>query len=779
MKMFSQNLAACFVIIPLCYSNFCSAEASGYFIEEVIVTAQKQAENIRDVPISITALNEDFLNEAGITDVGELSRAVPNLVINASPYTGYVAMRGLGSGNNKGFERSVALVIDGVYYGRQDYLFEALADAQRIEVLRGPQGTLFGKNAIAGALNVTTGQATPEFTGSVSVMGGELDRQRLRIAAGGSLIDDVLNVRIAWDEDVYDGVIRNTTFLQSVEDNPDRGDIDRMLRNRDNHIGRVRLSAPNLIDGLDLNFTATHASVFGNSTGSELSVATDATLAVYRRYDPATEATPNRQTAINNNEATVRKGDGYSLQFDYELGEYVLTGIWGHSDFTKISLLDGDFGPLDAIVSAGQDRYEQSSAELRIASPLGWFEYVAGLYYFESDFVGNGQVVLNPQRILEIAAQHSAGIPTNIGGLPIALPPNLPLGVANQHINNDRFFDQRTESVALFGQATLNIKDNLALILGMRYSEESKNADMILSNNNAFSSVFFNTFLNEVAYDESRSRKEADFSPKLSVRYEINDEITAYATWATAFKAGGFNEQAVDNTNLEFEPEEAVTWEAGAKMRLLDGAATLNASVFYTDFDNLQVSLFNGTNFVVGNAASAVSQGAELEGQLLPSDWLSLGGTIAYLDARYKEFSSGQCVATSGEEACDLSGRELTRAPEWEISFNPRLSISKLFSWVGNSIPAQIGLGLDMTYRAQQYFSTDLDPLDQQKGYTDINGNVRIAGKNDDWSIIFSVKNLNDKLVQSHGQDVPLQAGSHFGAFEAGRRYFAEIQYQW
>ncbi|MGJ8686953.1 MAG: TonB-dependent receptor plug domain-containing protein, partial [Spongiibacteraceae bacterium] len=261
------KLAPLVAILACTYSPLGVAEKSRPTLEEVVVTAQKRVENIRDVPISITALSEDFLNEAGITDVGELSRVAPNLVINATPYTGFVAMRGLGSGNNKGFERSVALVIDGVYYGRQDYLFEALADVQRIEVLRGPQGTLFGKNAIAGALNVTTGQASSEFSGTVSAMGGDLDRKRLRIAAGGALIEDALNIRVAWDEDVHDGLIHNTTFSQSLADNPDRGDIDENLRNRNNHIGRIRLHAPNVIDGLDVNFTATRTTVTPAGSG--------------------------------------------------------------------------------------------------------------------------------------------------------------------------------------------------------------------------------------------------------------------------------------------------------------------------------------------------------------------------------------------------------------------------------------------------------------------------------------------------------------------------------
>ncbi|WP_219042565.1 TonB-dependent receptor [Zhongshania aquimaris] len=767
------------VLVPLFYCSASISGTQGYAIEEVVVTAQKKVENIRDVPISITALGAEFLDDAGVTDVAELSRVAPNLVINSSPYVSYVSMRGLGSGNNKGIERSVALVIDGVYYGRQDYLVESLVDVERIEILRGPQGTLFGKNAIAGALNVTTATPSPEFTGNLSVMGGEQDRKRLRFAAGGPVIEDALNVRLAWDEDSHDGPIYNTTFDQSSAENPDRGNIDQNLRDRNNHVGRISLQAPNLLDGLDLKFTATTSSIFGNSSGVELSEASDATLTVYRRYDPATEAVGNRRTSIGSNEDTVRKGESYSFQFDYEFEYQTLTGILSSSDFDKSDALDGDFGPISAILVANEDSYSQRSAELRIASPGEVIDYVAGLFYFESDFVGKGQTILNASRIAEIVAQDRLGVPATIDSL-LGLPPgSFPISTTAQNINNDRFFDQQTKSIALFGQATWYATEKLALMLGLRYSEETKEADMALSHNNAGAALFFNTFLNETGYQESRRRDESDLSPKLSVRYDISDDINFYATWATAFKAGGFNEQSVDNTNLEFEPEEALTWEAGTKMRLLDGAATLNIGLFYTEFDNLQVSMFNGINFTVGNAASAISKGVEIEGQLVPASWLSLGGSIAYLNARYDKYLGGQCVATSEQDTCDLSGAELTRAPEWEITFNPRVSASDLIPSLGEYLPIDLGFGLDMTFRTTQYFSTDLDSSDKQGSHTEINGNMRIAGLNGDWTVLLSAKNITDKLIQLHGGDVPLQPGSHFGTFNTGRRYFVEFQYQW
>lgn len=763
------------VFVSALATSFALAEPPAA-LEEVIVTAQKRSENIRDVPISITAMSEDFISDVGITDIGELSQFAPNLVINATPYTGFVAMRGLGSGNNKGFERSVALVIDGVYYGRQDYLFEALTDVSRVEVLRGPQGTLFGKNAIAGALNVTTAEPSGEFTGKVSWLGGDFNRRRFQAAVGGPLIQDKMHFRLALENEYQDGVIKNTTAGLDRNAYPQVQDIDDHMRSRDNDIKRLKLHFPSLMDGLDINLTATGASVFGNSTGTELTAAIPATLEVYLRYDPNTEADKSDQTSSQNaRQDTLREGTSFSLQADYEWDDYIVTAVAGTSEFDKFHVLDADFGPAEMVILAGDDSYDQNSFELRVASPPGMVEYVAGLYYFESDYLGTGTTELEVAQTLEIVAA-VRGTPATLNEI-LNLAANIPLP-ASGRLNNFRYFDQYTESSAVFGQATWNIDDQLAVIAGSRYSEETKSVHAILTHNNFVAERFFAQFLFEEPYNEIRSRKETDFSPKLSVRYELNDEITFYATWAKAFKAGGFNEAAVAASNLEFEPEKAETYEAGAKMRLLNGAATLNIGLFSTDFDNLQVSLFNGTNFSVGNAASATSRGVEIESQLLPAPWLALNLSLAYLDARYNAFPDAQCIATSGETACDLSGERLTRAPEWEATVVQRWNLSRLVPGLAG-LPVAIGLGLDATFRDHQFFSTDLDPIDAQGATTEMNANFRVSGLDDNWSVTLLARNITRREIQAHGQDVPLQPGSHFGTMNALDRYFVEFLLRW
>ena len=774
------------VLSQIFITGIVSGEEYKRQIEEVVVTSQKRDQDVMDVPISISVVNEQMIDEAGLTDANELSQVVPNLVINLTTTVGFVSMRGLGSGNNKGFERSVAMQVDGFYYGRQDYLFEAMADTKQIEVLRGPQGTLFGKNAIAGALNITTGKPSPDFTGKIALQGGEYNRQRARIAMGGPIIDDVVNARFSYDSDIMDGAVDNTTFDLDPDDYPNRKNVDENLRDRDFQIGRLKLNFPNIVENLDVNLSATKARIYGNSIGLQLTQAKDFTLDLYRRYDPETEDDKTDfRGSINEEETSLREGETFTAQFDYYLADYVVSALIGNSSFDKETIADGDFGPIDAIVLANDDSYEQNSVELRLVSPRGDFEYVAGLYYFENKVEGDGQVIISTTRALEmIGAARSSGLTGVLSTLSPAV--DLLLSVADlDTMNNDRYFNQETESYAFFAQSTWHLLENLDLILGVRYSEEEKNAHQILSYENTPSEALYGVFLGEEAYNEFGRRKEYDFSPKISVRYDWSEEVSLYLTYATAFKAGGFNEQSVDDTNLTFEPENAKTYETGVKTRFYNGAATLNFGLFYTEFDNLQVSLFDGLNFSVGNAAKAISKGVEVDGQLIPVDWYALTASVAYLNARYTSYPEGQCPAERGDAAtsesafCDLGGRELTRSPEWEVSIGNLISLSQMSDWLGDLVPVDIGIGLFATYRAHQYLTTDLDPIDAMAGHTEVTAILSIKDLPESWSFNVSVKNLTDKVILQGASDVPLQPGSHSGVIAEPRRFFAELKYEW
>lgn len=772
-------IASCLIAATM--PNSLVAQTPSRVIEEVVVTSQKRSQDVQDVPISIAVVGEDMIDDAGISDVNDLSQFVPNLVINLTPAVGFVAMRGLGSGNNKGFERSVAMQVDGIYYGRQDYLFEALADTKQIEVLRGPQGTLFGKNAIAGAINVTTGEASADFTGKLAIQGGDYRRERVRLAVAGPLVPDVMHARVTWDSDDMDGVIRNSTFDLDPANNPHRENVDKNLRDKKQSIGRIKLMFPEIVDNLDIRLSATKAKVYSNSTALQLTRAEDYTLGLYRDYDPKTEDDiKDFTTSINEDEKSIRNGTTYTAHLDYWLGEFQLSAILGTSEFDKVTDFDADFGPIDALSVFNDDIYRQRSAELRVVSPPGRFEYVAGLYYFNNEIIGSGQVFIKPDRALQMveAAQTGGAV-----GATTLLSPVLQAifaGAAGGDLqNNNRFFDQETKSYAAFGQGTLNLYERWSLILGLRYSEEEKIATQILSYSDATAELLFNQFIGETAYNETGERKEYDFSPKFSVRYDVSDEITMYATYATAFKAGGFNEQAADDTNLTFEPEEAVTYEAGIKSRFYNGAATLNVGLFRTEFDNLQVSLFDGLNFVVGNAAAAVSQGIEIDGQLIPSDWLVFIGSTAYLDAYYTEYEDGQCPATSEESKCDLSGKELTRAPELEASLTTLISLTNLIPSLGEAVPFDIGLGIFINYRDHQFLTTDLDPVDAMEAHTEVGAALSFKDESEQWDFTISVKNLTDEIILQGAVDVPLQPGTHAGVIGAPRRVYAELKYQW
>jgi iron complex outermembrane receptor protein len=743
-------------------------------IEEIIITAQKRSENIRDVPLSISALSGEFLADAGIADLNDLALYTPNLKVTSSPGLSFINIRGLGSGNNKGFEQSVGLIIDGVYYGRASYLSDGLLDLERVEVLRGPQGTLFGKNTIAGAMNITTTAPSDEFTGFADVAFGELGMQRQRVGIGGPLIEDTLNYRIAASRDQQDGHIRNRTAQLDPQEFPQAITARPFFGDRDNDNARIKLTMPALSKNLNLTLQYEESEVYSNHVGNQLSRATAETLEFYSFYDPNVEANSrDHNTSLDAPEFAHRVTKTVVVTANLNLSDYLFTAIAGHSRFAETSLQDLDFGPAPMLFRAVDDRYEQNSLELRVTSPTGPVEYVAGLYYFDNTLDGFSKLSIDQVIVANMLAhQRMAGM------IPASPLPGAPAGAvapqgapAQQDGSNKRFL-QASEAQALFGQATWHATSRLSLIGGMRYSLETKSLDTELFFDQ--SGTLFQAFLGQQAFIAQRQQKEEDFSPKLSLMYELNDAVNLYGTFARAFKAGGYNEAAGNPEELEFEPEQATTYEAGAKLRLLDGGATLNISLYETEFDNLQVSTFDGTSYVVGNAAEAITRGVEIDAMYMPWYSLAIGASMGFNDAYYKAYPDAQCPSGDSANSCDLKGRELVRAPRWTGSLSANLTLPL---WPSKNLV--LLAGADALYQHNTFLTTDLDPLDMQPAYVLYNLRMGVANSERSWQLTAFLQNLSDEIVKQGGADVPLQPGSHFAAMDAGRRIFAEFRLSW
>lgn len=720
-------------------------------LDEIVVTAQKREERLIDVPLSVSVVSGEAIREKSIDNFNDLAQYTPNVKISAGSVAGFVKMRGLGSGNNSGFEQAVGFIVDGVYYGRISYLTAAMLDLASVEILRGPQGTLMGKNTIAGAINVTTGRPEYEWGVDLSYAMGDYDKQTVTGMLTGPIIDDVLSFRIAGFRDRRDGFMYNAT--------QDRDEI-----NIHKDAFRAKLGFDG-IDNLSVVATADYSKNSQRVWGFQVNKATPQMTALYRTFDPRFNDNDDDRVGYfdQNGDANSEIITGV-LQADYEWGDFNLTSISGWSNLEKSDLIDADFGPAPILTLGTDQDWTQWSQEFRVVSPAGELDYVAGIYFFGSELDTGSSLKLLPN-VDPLDTVGGVLIPTALQPIADQIP-SLTGPLTGD--SSDRAFLQETSSVAVYGQANWHFTDSWTLSVGARFSYEEKEADseQVFENNG----LFFQQFLDQEEYVVSGKRTEKDFSPKVSLSYKITDDMTAYATVAQAYKGGGFNPAAARADEFEFDEETSNTYEAGVKSKFMGGLFRANLSLFWTEFDNLQVSVFDGTKFVVENAATATTKGAEFDGTAVLAPGLFINASVGYTYARYDSFPGGPCTAESGEDACDLSGKELERAPEWNGTIG-----ANYMRQVGN-LPFEFMIGVDANYQSDQFMATDLDENEFQPAYWLYNARIGLKDVDNVWQFVVNGSNLEDKIILAGGGDVPAMNGSHMAAYYQPRLISAEFR---
>ena len=748
-----------------------AAPAMSEQLEEVIVTAQKRAEDIQDVPLSVTAIGGDDIKEQNMADLGSVAQFAPNFEVLATPTFNFIYMRGLGAGYNRGFEQSVAVLVDEVFYGRPSYLSNGLLDLEVIEVLRGPQGTLFGKNSTAGALHLRTVNPSPEWGGTTDVTLADRDYLRFRGAAGGAIpgLGETFSFRVAALSEERDGDIENTTAN------------GRMERNLDNQTLRTKLRwQPS--DTFDIQFAGTFATVDQGGSGTQLTKARPRHLAAMQVYDPLTSDNVYDEKTHQDAEGYVdRESWDATLTVNWNVMDgYILTNITNVAELKEEVFFDADFSPIPFLTLDNNEDYRQISQELRITSPPGDLEFVAGLFYFESDIVANYDLT-SFLELLEMASitgnaeadANPSAYDDEQAGMQAAMQAKARQdaeGTPALETSNSEL-DQNVVSYALFGQATWAATERLDLTLGLRVTEEEKQLHYIhtLTNErtggtgeasltNPLGAVAFPVIQpGNQQFVTERSRDESNISPKISLTYEWSTDVMNYVTVARAFKSGGWNAQAFDPARLEFEEETSTTYEAGFKSQFLSGAARFNVSAFLTDFDDLQVTAFDGVSFVVTNAATAKVQGVEFDAMLI-TPWhllFSLNGTVT--DAKYDSFPTGPCPAETSETVCDLSGASLQYAPRKSATFTVAYE-DQLFDW-----PVRLQWALTAVYSDLTYYTVDLDPVDTREEHTSYRGRIGLLDMDGKWHVTLFGTNLSDTEVLAGNNDVPTFVGSHFG----------------
>ncbi len=749
-------------------------------LEEIVVTAQQRAESLQDVPVSVAAVTAKKISDSGIVDLQGLSDLVPNFSINETGISTTVTIRGISSGINSGFEQSVGMYNDGIFYGRDQLARVPMIDMERVEVLRGPQGILFGKNSIAGAVSQISAKPTDEFEGSVTALyepdHGETD---LRMVLSGPLTDN-LSGRLAVMTRELDGYVKNTE-LGVDEQNEDEQVVRATLRwDVNDSVTATLKSSQSTFDVLGRNMEVYQS--FGHL---------EALNSVYNSPTaPWSVDTELNYIADNNGHFSNNEVNNSTLTVDWDLEGLTLTSVTGYVDYEFTESCDCDFTGAPVFDAGRQEEYQQLSQEFRLTSDLGSnFDYIAGLFFQDTDLTYADQIQLPDPTVVNTAlGLLGAG----------ALQPFAPGS------STDRTFNQEGEVIALFAQGTWSVSEALRLTVGGRYTEEKKDANRQQRHkaNATFGgqympavtadpvsgayNVLYGIFAIE-AYDQINGKlDDSSFSPVVTMEWDANPDTMVYATWTKGYKSGGFDarsnghpDASVNNGlksgaaitgSWEFANEEATSVELGSKMSIADGAAELSVAWYMTDYTDLQVSQFDGTlGFNVTNAGEAKVQGIEADGRWALTDNITLTGSVAYLDFNYEKFPNSQCYFqqedTDGDKLCDAGGERK--------EFTPELQANLGAAWASEmSNGLELNASLDVSFMDEYLYAANLDPRSKQDAYSMVNARIALAGSEGAWELALLGRNLTDETVINFGGNTPL-GGTLTGG--AGNSYYAFV----
>jgi iron complex outermembrane receptor protein len=728
-------------------------------LSTIIVTGQKVAQDLQQAPASIAVVTNEQLDRDHIATTDALERYAPNVTITYA----YVNIRGIGTDAPVSFEPSIGFYVDGVDVGHGQNALAPMLDLAQVEVIRGPQSSLLGKSAIAGAISLTTNSAEPgaDASGSIQLLRGALDENGVKASASIPLGDDFA-LRLAGVRDHRDGYLDNTAV--------GRRDNAQALDG-----ARAKLSwTPDGRWSGWLSVEAGRRRDRGEFT--QLTQATPATLALFQAYDPQTETRLDDQTSTDAmpNDLTHRSRLAIA-HAELALDTATITSVSGGEIVRAVGSADDDFTAMPIVNEILAEDYHLFSQELRIQGTWGSLDYIAG-----------GVVLFSNLRVTDVLfalPDGSAGLATGLAAAPVAMSALLDrIGPGVSDL--DRLADQsgkdlreHDRSGGLFTQLTWHFAERWSLAGALRWSDEHKRADA--ANRFEHEGIVFRALLGEQAYDVRRSRHESDVSPRFALQYTWSDDVMLYATQARGFKSGAFNVNSATSDALEFGPERSSTVEAGAKATLLDRHLSIDLAVFDTHYHDIQLGSFDGRTFRVQNAAAARIRGAELSSRWqLGPHWSGIAN-LGLLHARFTSYPDAQAPADpdapagTGPTTQDLSGRPLEHAPSCSAA------LGALFeSTVWNS-GLSFSAGLEAAYRAREYLELDLDPIDVQPAFWRFDGTLGLGSADGRWHLGVLGLNLADRRIRYAGGDLPLFVGDHFAGVAPPRQWMATVDWQW
>ncbi|WNC74031.1 TonB-dependent receptor [Thalassotalea psychrophila] len=719
-------------------------------LEVIEVTATKRVTTMKETPLSMEAISGDDIASRGLDNLEDLTTSVPNITIGSGLGVQTVSMRGMGSGNERSFEQSVGMFIDGLYMPRSRQYRAPFFDAERVEMLRGPQAVLYGLNSTAGTITVTSASTLPGDEAFLNLSAGyEVEYAGYNVSAvtGGSLGDDVgarLAVRYTDNGDgFYYNEYENALTGQEAQD---EGDGDEIVAR-----GTIVWDASDNLQ-ITTKFDYADAETFGE-TGE----------AIKDPFGGGDEADWVRNASSTLSGAFNDRGPGMyhelsnlSLTADYTMGEHILTAVLGHSTSDYSLITNTAVVPMDALTVSINEDYSQTSGEFRITSPdTGNFSYIAGLYVSESELENNLDSALGDALL--------GGL---LGGM---------FGTTNGIIGG-RFTNMLdTTTISPFVTGTYKFSDSFKITAGLRYSNEEKDVARRQGDCNIMQDVngtgdftvavplsqlgladAFGFACGTLGTAEHDVTKDSDnFMPEIIAQWNLAGGASTYAKVSRSAKSGGYGFSSNTPTLdlLEYDDEIATSFEVGYKTTFAEGNGQFNIAVFNTTYEDLQLNSFTMSDdgvpqAAVNNAGESISQGFEADIKYLLTDSITIGTSIAYLSSEYEEWENAPCsaseTATGLGPFCEREGMTTPFAPE---------TSGNLFIDVFQPIGDELFLtgGINVAYSDEYFTEGTLDEAAVQDSYTRVDARIGITN-DDNWSVSIVGKNLTEEEINNFTQ---------------------------
>jgi outer membrane receptor protein involved in Fe transport len=761
----------------------CAQEEPQARLEEVVVTAQKRVENVQSVPISAQVISGQALASQNHTSFEDLTQVVPGVNISSDGWNNNLFIRGIGSGGATNFDQSVATFEDDIYHGRSKMSETAFLDLDRIEILKGPQSTFFGNNAIAGALNIVTRKPGDTFEADARALYG----MHGQYAAEGAVtlpVSEQVSFRAAAIFDGDGGWIKNVnTGGKAPIRNNKAGRVTVAYRPGDN------LDATLKIEG---SFNKTTGTAFGepqqfvncppappltpSSNGSHCAEALALHLPIGLENDQ-NSGLPGQFNFLSSLEDV--------LTVNYHRWGHTITSVTGYSHYSANMHWDVANLPTPTYTANQQEHYHQFSQELRLVSPADRrVSYLLGVYYQTDHLVSHQGAVLNfLNPIIE------AFIPPLVPYLPLNLQIHYP---------------QDEEIYSAFASLSWSATDRLKLTAGVRGSEVKKDALLTNSFLGAATDVYgggaalppaIESLIGQVIFPVGTSpplrRTDRALMPSAGIQYQLLPRVMTYFSYSRGFKAGGYNEGGALPPSLPvgFGPEHVNAYELGLKSEWLDDRLLVNLDVFRSDYQDLQVSAgfynpaLNAGEVVFQNAAVSRSQGVELETRWAPTRDFRLAVNATYLDSHYVSYPSATqttlAAFCSGKyvlpycsvypnpvpQFTDRSGERTQYAPRWSGSISGSYSLL---------LPRDLKLTATVSpYLTSSY--NDQDPyILGTAGYVRLDARLTVASSDERWAVDLIGKNLTDRVIVISGS-----AGVSIAQKEEPLNVAVQARYRW